>query len=68
MDTCYERQVLMMTKYSVITYNDGDNRTTRIAEIIKILSDYSPDLFGLQETQQINKKVRVVSTITYYLE
>lgn len=54
MDTCYERQVLMMTKYSVITYNDGDNRTTRIAEIIKILSDYSPDLFGLQETQQIH--------------
>ena len=43
-----------MAKYSVITYNDGDNRTTKIAEIIEILSDYSPDLFGLQETQEIH--------------
>ena len=43
-----------MAKYSIITYNDGDNRTTKIAEIIDILTDYSPDLIGLQETQEIH--------------
>ncbi len=42
----------MATKYSVISYNDGDNQTTRTDEISAILNDYAPDLFGLQETQE----------------
>jgi len=46
-----------VAKYSVITYNDGDNRTTHVAEIIQILSDYAPDLFGLQETQEIHMPI-----------
>lgn len=54
MNLPHERQVIKMAKYSIITYNDGDNRTTKIAEIIDILADYSPDLFGLQETQEIH--------------
>lgn len=47
----------MSKKYSVITYNDGDNRTTRADQISKILADYSPDVFGLQETQEIHLPV-----------
>ncbi len=41
-----------MTKYSVITYNDGDNVTTKADQIVAILRDYNPDLFGLQEVQK----------------
>jgi endonuclease/exonuclease/phosphatase family metal-dependent hydrolase len=40
--------------YSIITYNDGDNATTRVNEITTILAEYDPDLFGLQETQEIH--------------
>lgn len=43
-----------MNRYSVITYNDGDNRTTRANEVSKIIADHSPDIFGLQETQEIH--------------
>ena len=41
-----------MAKYSVITYNDGDNATTKVDQITAILRDYQPDLFGLQEVQE----------------
>lgn len=47
----------MATEYSVITYNDGDNRTTRADEVSKIIGDYMPDVFGLQETQKIHLPV-----------
>jgi len=47
----------MKNRYSVITYNDGDNRTTKADQVSKILADYSPDIFGLQETQEIHLPV-----------
>lgn len=41
-----------MTKYSVMTYNDGDNVTTKADQIAAIIKAYDPDLFGLQEVQE----------------
>ena len=41
-----------MTKYSVMTYNDGDNATTKADQIAAIIKSYDPDLFGLQEVQE----------------
>lgn len=43
-----------MTKYSVMSYNDGDNRTTKAEQVAAILKDCNPDLFGLQEVQEIH--------------
>ena len=60
-----ERQVFFMAKYSVITYNDGDNRTTRVAEVASILLDYSPDIFGLQETQELHMPMYQASLPAY---
>lgn len=37
-----------------MSYNDGDNVTTKADQISAILKDYSPDLFGLQEVQAIH--------------
>ena len=37
-----------------MTYNDGDNATTKVDRISAILKDYQPDLFGLQEVQAIH--------------
>ena len=54
-----------MTKYSVISYNDGDNHTTRVDQISKILSDYAPDLFGLQETQEIHMPLYAAALPAY---
>ena len=51
--------------FSVITYNDGDNRTTKADEVAKILSDISPDVFGLQETQEIHVPVYLEKTEDY---
>ena len=39
------------TKYSVITYNDGDNSTTKTSQVATILRDYAPDIIGMQEVQ-----------------
>lgn len=54
-----------MTKYSVISYNDGDNRTTRVDQISRILADYAPDLFGLQETQEIHMPLYAAALPAY---
>ena len=54
-----------MTKYSVISYNDGDNHTTRVDQISKILADYAPDLFGLQETQEIHMPLYAAALPAY---
>jgi len=43
-----------MTRYSVMTYNDGDNATTKVDQISAIIKEYEPDLFGLQEAQAIH--------------
>ena len=48
---------IKMSRYSVITYNDGDNRTTKPEQISEILKDISPDIFGLQEVQEIHAPV-----------
>ena len=37
-----------------MTYNDGDNATTKVDQITAIIKDYTPDLFGLQEVQAIH--------------
>ncbi len=50
---------------SVVTYNDGDNRTTKADEVSKILSDVSPDIFGLQEVQEIHVPVYLEKTGDY---
>lgn len=52
----FERRT-KMSRYSVITYNDGDNRTTRPEQISEIIKDISPDIFGLQEVQEIHAPV-----------
>ena len=41
-----------MSKYSIMSYNDGDNRTTKADQIVAILRDCDPDIFGLQEVQE----------------
>ena len=55
----------MAQKYSVISYNDGDNRTTRVDQIVQILNDYAPDLFGLQETQEIHMPLYAAALPSY---
>lgn len=45
------------TKYSIITYNDGDNSTTNTTQITAILNEYDPDIIGFQETQEIHLSV-----------
>ena len=40
-----------MTRYSVMSCNDGDNRTTKADQIAAIIRDCDPDLFGLQEVR-----------------
>ena len=42
----------MTPVFSAVTYNDGDNRTTRPDEIIAVLKDLDADVFGLQEAAQ----------------
>ena len=37
--------------YRVMTYNDGDNSTTKVSQISDIINDYKPDLVGMQEVQ-----------------
>ena len=37
-----------------MSYNDGDNRTTKPEQIAAILKDCAPDIFGLQEVQEIH--------------
>jgi endonuclease/exonuclease/phosphatase family metal-dependent hydrolase len=44
-------------KYSVITYNDGDNSTTKPKEIATIINEYAPDFIGMQEVQKIHVKI-----------
>ena len=43
-----------MGKYSIMSYNDGDNKTTKADQIVAILRDCDPDIFGLQEVQAIH--------------
>ena len=38
--------------YSVMTYNDGDNSTTRVPQVSQIIIDYQPDIVGMQEVQK----------------
>lgn len=40
--------------YKVITYNDGDNSTTKLVQVSSILLDYAPDIVGMQEVQQMH--------------
>lgn len=40
------------TSYTVITYNDGDNATTKVQEVAAILNQYSADIVGMQEVQR----------------
>ena len=40
--------------YRVMSYNDGDNSTTRPHQVSAIINDYSPDLIGMQEVQMIH--------------
>lgn len=42
------------TSYKVITYNDGDNSTTKINQVSTIITDYDPDIVGMQEVQQVH--------------
>lgn len=37
-----------------MSYNDGDNVTTKVEQIAAVLKDCDPDLFGLQEAQEIH--------------
>lgn len=41
-------------KYSVITYNDGDNATTKLNQVSQIIIDYAPDIVGMQEVQKMH--------------
>ena len=43
-----------MTRYSVMSYNDGDNMTTKVHRIAAIIKSCNPDLFGLQEVQLVH--------------
>ena len=42
------------SKYSVITYNDGDNATTKLNQVSQIILDYKPDIVGMQEVQKMH--------------
>jgi len=44
----------VQTKYKVITYNDGDNSTTRLQQVASIIKDYAPDIVGMQEVQKMH--------------
>ena len=43
------------TDYKIITYNDGDNATTKMPKVLAILKEYQPDLIGLQEVAAFDK-------------
>jgi len=55
--TAKEEFTVNYEKYSVITYNDGDNSTTKPKEIAAILKEYNPDFVGMQEVQKVHVKV-----------
>ena len=44
------------SKYSIITYNDGDNSYQNIADRMTIIKEYMPDLICFQETQTPHAK------------
>lgn len=44
------------TKYSIITYNDGDNSYQNIDDRVTILKEYMPDFICFQETQTLHGK------------
>ncbi len=44
------------TKYSIITYNDGDNSYQNIADRMTIMKEYMPDIICFQETQTPHAK------------
>lgn len=43
--------------YSVMTYNDGDNSTTKPKEVAAILNEYDLDFIGMQEVQKAHVKI-----------
>lgn len=47
----------IFNRYTVITYNDGDNSTTKTAQVAELLNAYSPDFIGMQEVQAIHVPV-----------
>ena len=44
-------------RYTVISYNDGDNSTTNTAQVAEILNSYGADFIGMQEVQSIHISV-----------
>lgn len=42
------------SSYSVMTYNDGDNATTKLSQVSQIIIDYQPDIVGMQEVQKMH--------------
>ena len=53
------------TTYKVFTYNDGDNSTTNLAQVSAVITDYAPDIVGMQEVQKAHVPAYELRLKTY---